>query len=78
MIYLHFFTTLRVFEIKIEYAERIGRLPKYIFAAIEELISKKTKEGADLIKLGIGDPDLTTPEIIMNEMTMRFSKCYSS
>jgi LL-diaminopimelate aminotransferase len=53
---------------KIEYAERIGRLPKYIFAAIEELIGKKTKEGADLIKLGIGDPDLTTPEIIVNEM----------
>jgi LL-diaminopimelate aminotransferase len=57
-----------VFEIKIEYADRIGRLPKYIFTAIEELISKKTKEGADLIKLGIGDPDLTTPEIIVNEM----------
>jgi len=54
--------------IKIEYAERVGRLPKYIFAAIEELKVKKKKEGVDLISLGIGDPDLTTPDLIINEL----------
>jgi len=43
-------------------------LPKYIFAEIEDLKIKKKKEGIDLIPLGIGDPDLTTPEIIINEM----------
>ncbi len=53
---------------KIEYAERIGRLPKYIFAAIEELKIQKKKEGIDFIPLGIGDPDLTTPELIVNEL----------
>lgn len=53
---------------KIIYADRIGRLPKYIFAAIEELKAQKKKEGVDLIPLGIGDPDLTTPEIIVNEL----------
>ena len=53
---------------KIEYAERIGRLPPYIFTEIEELIIQKTKEGVDLIKLGIGDPDLPTPEIIVDEL----------
>ncbi|MFX1411218.1 MAG: aminotransferase class I/II-fold pyridoxal phosphate-dependent enzyme [Promethearchaeota archaeon] len=53
---------------KIEYAERVNRLPKYIFVAIEELKVKKKKEGVDLISLGIGDPDLTTPELIINEM----------
>ncbi|TFG00116.1 MAG: aminotransferase class I/II-fold pyridoxal phosphate-dependent enzyme, partial [Promethearchaeota archaeon] len=53
---------------KIEYAERIGRLPPYIFAEIEELIIQKTKKGVDLIKLGIGDPDLPTPEIIIDEL----------
>ena len=53
---------------KIEYAERIGRLPPYIFTEIEELIIQKTKEGIDLIKLGIGDPDLPTPEIIIDEL----------
>jgi len=57
-----------VFLIKIEYAKRIGRLPPYIFAAIEELKVKKKKEGVDLIPLGIGDPDLTTPDLIINEL----------
>ena len=55
-------------QIKIEYAERIGRLPPYIFAEIEELKLKKKKEGVDLISLGIGDPDLSTPDLILNEM----------
>jgi len=53
---------------KIEYAERVNRLPKYIFVAIEELKAKKKKEGIDFISLGIGDPDLTTPELIINEL----------
>ncbi|TFG00307.1 MAG: aminotransferase class I/II-fold pyridoxal phosphate-dependent enzyme [Promethearchaeota archaeon] len=53
---------------KIEYANRVGRLPKYIFAHIEELIAEKKKAGVDLIKLGIGDPDLTTPDLIVNEI----------
>jgi LL-diaminopimelate aminotransferase len=35
---------------------------------IEQLISKKRKEGMDFITLGIGDPDLATPEIIVQEM----------
>ncbi|MBY9005177.1 MAG: aminotransferase class I/II-fold pyridoxal phosphate-dependent enzyme [Candidatus Lokiarchaeota archaeon] len=46
----------------------MGRLPKYIFAEIEELKKKKRKEGLDLIPLGIGDPDLSTPDFILNEM----------
>ena len=53
---------------KIEYAERVKRLPKYIFVAVEELKAKKKKEGIDFISLGIGDPDLTTPELIINEL----------
>jgi LL-diaminopimelate aminotransferase len=52
----------------IEYAERVNRLPKYIFAAIEELKLKKKKEGIDLISLGIGDPDLSTPQLILDEL----------
>ncbi|MBD3193606.1 MAG: aminotransferase class I/II-fold pyridoxal phosphate-dependent enzyme [Candidatus Lokiarchaeota archaeon] len=51
-----------------EYAERVGRLPKYIFAAIEELTATKRKEGIDFIPLGIGDPDLTTPDVIIEEL----------
>jgi len=57
-----------VFYIKLEYSERLKRLPTYIFVEIEQLISEKRKEGIDLIPLGIGDPDLTTPELITNEL----------
>ena len=57
-----------MFSIKIKFAERIGRLPPYIFAEIEQLKSEKKKQGVDLIPLGIGDPDLTTPELILNEL----------
>jgi len=53
---------------KYEFAERVKRLPPYIFAEIEQLKLEKKKQGMDLIPLGIGDPDLTTPELILNEM----------
>ena len=57
-----------VFGIKIKFAERVGRLPPYIFAEIEQLKLEKKKQGIDLIPLGMGDPDLTTPELILNEL----------
>ncbi len=57
-----------MFSIKIKYADRIGRLPPYIFAEIEQLKLEKKKQGVDLIPLGIGDPDLTTPNLILNEL----------
>ncbi|MFX1456628.1 MAG: aminotransferase class I/II-fold pyridoxal phosphate-dependent enzyme [Promethearchaeota archaeon] len=53
---------------KLEYAERVKSLPKYIFVEIEQLIAEKRKEGIEFIPLGIGDPDLTTPDIIIQEM----------
>ncbi len=57
-----------VIYVKLEYADRVKSLPKYIFVEIEQLIAEKRKDGIDFIPLGIGDPDLTTPEIIVQEM----------
>ena len=57
-----------VFKINLKYANRINRLPPYIFVEIEQLKNEKKRQGIDLISLGIGDPDLTTPDIILNEM----------
>ena len=51
-----------------EYSERVKRLPTYIFVEIEQLLTEKRKKGIDLIPLGIGDPDLNTPQIIINEL----------
>ncbi len=57
-----------MFYIKIEFSERVKRLPTYIFVEIEKLISEKKKRGIDLIPLGIGDPDLSAPELIVSEL----------
>lgn len=47
--------------ISIEKAERIKNLPPYLFAKIDGMKTEMLKKGADLIDLGIGDPDLPTP-----------------
>ncbi len=51
-----------------EYSRRIKNLPPYLFAEIEEAIAKKKKEGVDIISLGIGDPDIPTPEFIRESL----------
>jgi LL-diaminopimelate aminotransferase len=49
-----------------EYAERIKRLPPYLFAEIEKLQKEKKAQGIDLISLSIGDPDLPPPQFILD------------
>lgn len=46
-------------------AQRVQQLPPYLFAAISKMIEAKRAEGIDVISLGIGDPDLPTPEHIL-------------
>ncbi|MCG2782020.1 MAG: aminotransferase class I/II-fold pyridoxal phosphate-dependent enzyme, partial [Candidatus Altiarchaeales archaeon] len=48
-----------------EYSKRIKKIPPYLFAEIDRAIEKKRKEGLDVISLGVGDPDLPTPENII-------------
>ena len=50
-----------------EHATRIQQIPPYLFAEIDRAIAKKKAEGVDVISLGIGDPDLPTPENILKE-----------
>jgi len=49
----------------VEFAERVKRLPPYLFAEIEKLIKEKKAQGVDLISLSIGDPDLPPPPFII-------------
>ncbi len=53
---------------EIVFADRLQKLPPYLFAKLEELTAKKRAEGADIIDFGIGDPDLPTPEPIIRAM----------
>ena len=40
---------------------RIKRLPPYVFEQVNRLKAKKRAQGADIIDLGMGNPDLPTP-----------------
>lgn len=50
------------------YAERMGALPAYLFARIDEMKAKKIRAGVDVIDLGVGDPDLPTPSHVVDEL----------
>ena len=49
----------------IRFAQRISDLPPYLFAELDKLRDAKRAEGVDVISLGIGDPDLPTPEPVI-------------
>jgi len=51
-----------------EYADRIKRLPPYLFAEIEKIIKEKKAKGVDLISLSIGDPDLPPPAFVVEAL----------
>ncbi len=51
-----------------EYADRIKRLPSYLFAEIEKIIKEKKAQGIDLISLSIGDPDLPPPTFVIEAL----------
>jgi LL-diaminopimelate aminotransferase len=51
-----------------EYADRVKRLPPYLFSDIERIIKEKKAQGVDLISLSIGDPDLPPPPFIIEAL----------
>ncbi|MEO6867195.1 MAG: aminotransferase class I/II-fold pyridoxal phosphate-dependent enzyme, partial [Gaiellales bacterium] len=50
------------------HADRLDKLPPYMFAQLEQAIAEKRDAGIDVISLGIGDPDMPTPEPIIESM----------
>ena len=52
----------------IELADRVKRLPPYLFAEIEKTMKEKKAEGVDLISLSIGDPDLPPPPVVIDAL----------
>jgi LL-diaminopimelate aminotransferase len=53
---------------RIEKAKRIDQIPPYLFAEIDKKKKEMRKKGVDLIDLGIGDPDLPTPKLIIERL----------
>ena len=50
-------------------AQRVEELPAYLFAEISRNIAEKRAQGVDVISFAIGDPDLPTPDHIIDALT---------
>jgi LL-diaminopimelate aminotransferase len=51
-----------------KFADRIEKLPPYLFAQISKKVAAKKAQGIDVISFGIGDPDLPTPPHIVDAL----------
>ncbi|RLJ69776.1 LL-diaminopimelate aminotransferase [Hydrogenivirga caldilitoris] len=51
-----------------ELAQRLKVLPPYLFAELDRRKQEKLAQGVDVIDLGVGDPDLPTPEPIVEAL----------
>jgi LL-diaminopimelate aminotransferase len=49
-------------------SKRLGMIPPYLFAEIARVKREAIAKGADIIDLGIGDPDLPTPVEVRNAL----------
>ena len=55
-------------EFKIEPAERITRLPPYLFSRLNALKLAKRQAGADIIDLGMGNPSDRAPQVVVEKL----------
>ena len=53
---------------KIKWAKRIEELPPYLFAEIDRKKNELIEKGVDVIDLGVGDPDIPTPDHIIESL----------
>jgi LL-diaminopimelate aminotransferase len=51
-----------------KFAGRLDAVPPYLFAELERKIADARARAIDVISLGIGDPDLPTPEALIERM----------
>lgn len=58
----------------IEEFHRIKRLPPYVFAEVNRLKAAARARGADIIDLGMGNPDMPTPQHIIDKMVETIAK----
>ena len=51
-----------------KFASRVEKIPPYLFVEISRKIAAKRAEGIEVIDFGIGDPDLATPESVIDAL----------
>ncbi len=47
---------------------RIGRFPPYVFSIVNDLKAQARRAGEDIIDLGMGNPDIPTPEAVVDKL----------
>ncbi len=55
-------------KFRIEPAQRIKRLPPYLFGRLNALKLAKRRQGADIIDLGMGNPSDGAPQIVIDKL----------
>ena len=55
-------------------ADRLDKLPPYVFATVEKCIASYRVKGVDVINLGIGSPDLAPPSFVVDALHASASK----
>ena len=50
------------------FSSRLGKLAPYPFVEISRIIAEKRAAGADVVTFGIGDPDIPTPQPIIDRL----------
>jgi alanine-synthesizing transaminase len=58
----------------LEEFHRVKRLPPYVFAEVNRLKAAARARGADIIDLGMGNPDMPTPQHIVDKLTETVAK----
>ena len=58
----------------VEEFHRIRRLPPYVFAEVNRLKAQARAGGADIIDLGMGNPDMDTPKHIVDKLIETIQK----
>ena len=57
-----------------KFSDRLDRIPPYLFAELDRMKAEKIAAGADIISLGVGDPDLPTAPVVIEAMKRAVEK----
>jgi LL-diaminopimelate aminotransferase len=52
----------------VQTADRLSKIPPYLFVTLRNKINKARSEGVDVISLGVGDPVDPTPQSVIDEL----------
>jgi len=53
---------------EMKFSHRLDRLPPYLFVEINRKIAEKRARGEDIISFAVGDPDMPTPQHILDQL----------